>query len=88
MEMSRLSFVENIQSAISAKMIAAASNTGMIGGSLVSFVAWVGEQDIAAGVGVLVALGGFFVHVWHKRALIKIERAKLSPEQRKAYDQM
>jgi hypothetical protein len=83
-----VSLIDQVDGAVGAKAVATAAAYGGWGGSLLAFIAKVGSQDVAAGVGVFVALVSVAVHIWHKRAIVKIERAKLTPEQRAIYSKL
>ena len=61
------------------------SNTGMWGGSAAAFFGWLGSQDVVAGIGAIAVILGLILNYWHKRAMQRIEIAKLTPEQRKTF---
>lgn len=64
---------------------------GMVGGSVTTLLASLGQQDIVAGVGVVVAVLGLILKAWHNHALrrqiARVEYAKMTPEERVVYDQ-
>lgn len=80
-----------VEQAVSAKFTSVVSVwAGMAGGSITALLARLGDQDIVAGVGVVVAVLGLALKAWHNRALRRqserIEYAKMTPEQRRVYD--
>lgn len=87
------SVLAQVEQAVSAKATSFVSVwAGMAGGSITALLARLGDQDIVAGVGVVVAVFGLFLKAWHNYALrrqaARIEYAKMTPEQRKVFDKI
>lgn len=86
--------ISQIEQIVSAKLTSFLSFWGgMVGGSAtaaVAKIAQLGEPDIVAGVGVLMAIFGFILKTWHnyaqRRLSERIEYAKMTPEQRQIFD--
>lgn len=71
----------------------------MLGGSAASFIGWLGSHEIAAGIGIIIAVASLGLQAWHKRCLRRIDErdraerrrieiARLNPEQLAAYRQL
>ncbi|UWQ77600.1 hypothetical protein K3725_09715 [Leisingera sp. S132] len=94
-----MSLTDNLEAAVQARVTSSFAGWGMVGGSAASFFGWLGSHEIAAGVGVFVAVASLALRAWHNRCLRGIEErdrrerrnieiAQLTPEQREALKQL
>jgi hypothetical protein len=91
-----MAWTDTFEAAVQGRIAWAASGTGMAGGSATALFAWLGSQDIVAGIGAVVAVGSLILSALHRRAMRRlserdmterrrIEIARLTPEEREAY---
>ena len=94
-----MAWTDNVEAAVQGRLAGAASGTGMAGGSAMAFIAWLGSLDLVAGVGAVVAIGSLVLSAFHRRAMRRInerdmierrkmELARMTPEERKAYQEL
>lgn len=86
------SVMSHVEQAVSAKFTdILAIYVAMVGGSVTTFLAKLGDQSVVAGVGVVVAVAGLVLKAWHnyavRRQAARLEYAKMTPEQREVFDQ-
>lgn len=94
-----MSATDTFEAVVQGRFAGAASGTGMAGGSLTAFLAWVGSQDLVAGTGAIVAFASLILLAFHRRAMRRItdrdlterrkmDLARMTPEERQAYREL
>ncbi|MBT8152758.1 hypothetical protein KMP13_02365 [Epibacterium ulvae] len=78
---------EVLETLVETRTAEVAGNWGTFGGSIAAVLAWIGSQDVAAGLGVIIGVAGLALSFWRVRFAARIERAKLTPEQRATFEQ-
>lgn len=62
------------------QVIDKATDVGAAGGGGLAFFGWLTFNEWIGAIGVVLAVGSFGVNLWHKKAMVRMERERLEME--------